>query len=354
MIEKKKCPKCNIEIDASNNFCGNCGYQFEEMNENDESVSDTPQKTIFQKKKIIILAVICVVALVLVVILFPKIKATIEKKNMYSSAITYLENKKYQEAINAFRKIDIYKDSQEKLSEAYYKLAETKYKEGDLKAAAENYYSAGNYGDATKKYAATTYEYGKQLVTKWDYINASKQFEKIDYEDSKELALLYAQFDTNRYYDHKFYYYAEEFEDKLNSLLQEENKNFSAKINDDNITDTPVIYVYNKEKFTGVYVSLAKYDKNGTCEGFDIRWSDVSESAENFGTATYIYSILLADCSLTAQDANNYYMELVEKAEKNILLGNAFCNDTQNGISYHFWYSSDDNESGLLINSSDE
>lgn len=353
-MEKKKCPKCNVEMDASNNFCGKCGYRFEELDKSSESVSNA-KKPNFQKKKIIIiLAVICVVTMALIFILFPKIKSTVEKKNKYSSALTYIENNKYQDAINILREIDTYKDSQEKLNESYYKLAETRYKEGDLKAAAENYYSAGKYGDAMRKYTSTTYEYGKQLVAKWDYINAAKQFKKIDYNDSKELASLYVQFDTNRYHNHKFYYYAEEFEDKLNSLLQEENENFSAKIDDDNITDTPVIYVYNKEKFTGVYLSLAKYDKNGMCEGFDIRWTNVSKSEENFGTTTYIYSILLADCSLTAQDANDYYMELVKKAEKNILWGKAFCNDTRNGISYHFWYSSDDNESGLLINNSDE
>lgn len=352
----KREPKCNTETEDANKFCSNCGYNLSETNINDEFYSGTNKESSPKRKVliIIVLAVLCFFVIGVLTILIPKIKVGIEMENKYNDAVSYLKNSKYSEAIIEFQELDSYKDSQIKLKEAYYKLADTQYENGNLKEATENYYAAGDYNDAIEKYTSTTYEYGKQLVLEWDYINAAKQFKKIDYEDSKDLALLYAEFDTDRYHNKRFYYYAEEFEEKLNSLLQEENESFSAKIDDDNITDTPVIYVYDNEKFTGVYVSLCKYDENGTFDGIDIRWLDVSKSTDNFGTATYIYSILLADCSLSAQDANDYYMELVDKAEENSLWGNNFCNDIKNDISYNFWYSSDDDESGLLISSPSE
>lgn len=319
---------------------------------------DNGMKKGSSKKKVILISILTVVCVfiigVLAFILIPKIKVSIELKNKYDNAISYLKDNKYPEAISEFKKLDEYKDSEIRIKEAYYKLADTEYEKGDLQKATENYYAAGDYKNAVKKYTSATYEYGIQLVSKWDYLNAAKQFEKIDYEDSKDLALLYAKFDTDRYHNEKFYYFAEEFEEKLNSLLQEENENFSAKIDDDNITDDPVIYVYNSGKFTGVYISLCKYNENGTFEGIDIRWQDVSESVDNFGTATYIYSIHLADCSLSAQDADEYYKRLVDKAEENSLWGNYFYNDIKNDISYNFWFSSGDDESGLLISSPSE
>lgn len=326
MVENKKCPKCNTETEGSNKFCSNCGYNLSETNINDELNSGMNMRSSSKRKVIILsgLAVLCFFVIGVLTILIPKIKVGIEMENKYNNAVSYLKNSKYLEAIIEFQELDTYKDSKIKMKESYYKLADTEYENGNLREATENYYAAGDYNDAIEKYTSTTYEYGKQLVSQWDYVNAAKQFEKIDYEDSKDLALLYAEFDADRYHNERFYYYAEEFEEKLNSLLQEESESFSAKIDDDNITDTPVIYVYDNEEFTGVYVSLCTYDENGTFDGIDIRWLNVSESEDNFGTATYIFSILLADCSLTAQDANDYYMELVDEAIENSLWGNFF------------------------------
>ena len=354
MVENKKCPKCNTEIEDSNKFCSNCGYNLRETNINVEVNLDMDKSGLSKVIKIVGLVILCVLVICVLTIFIPKIKGGIELENKYNDAVNYLKDSKYAKAIIEFRELGTYKDSKNKIKEAYYKLADMEYENGNLKEATENYYAAGDYNDAIKKYESTTYEYGKQLVLGWDYANAAKQFEKIDYEDSKDLALLYAEFDTDRYHNEKFYYYAEEFGEKLNSLLQEENESFTAKINEDNITDTPVIYIYNNGKFTGVYVSLCKYDGNGVFEGIDIRWLRVSECEDNYGPATYIYSIILADCSLTAQEANDYYFELLDESEENVLWGNFYSTNIKNNISYSFWYSSNDDESGLLITSPSE
>jgi len=311
-MKKVICPKCNTEIEEDSKYCIKCGYKLE------NSEADISCHTAANRKPLITAIIIIGICVgIAICVLVPKL----------------LEIKKQKEN---------------------YQLANIEYENGNYEDAIQKYSLAGDYADAAERYVITTYEFGKKLLEEWDYSSASKQFKKIDYIDSQELAEFYADFDENRYYDERFYYYAEEFAESLNYLLQQENINYSAKIDDDNITDTPVIYIYDSDSFTGIYISLAQYDESGSFSGIDIRWLNVSEIENNIGVATYIYAISLADRSMALQEANDYYFELLDEATENALWGNIFCNNLRNDISYIFWYGSEDDESGLLICSPSE
>ncbi len=342
-----KCSNCGSEVESGNNFCSNCGL---DLRKEYFKICDTKKNTIEKRFLIVAASVLITVILIVVVIALPRIKNEIDSSKQYKEALAHLEAEQYSEAVEEFQKLEGYKNSKAKLLEAYYKMAENDYENRDFARASEHYLAASEFKDAKEKYVTSTYEYGKLLIKNYDYVLGAKEFEKIDYEDSKELAQLYIQFDKDRYHNEKFYYFAEEYTDLLNTLLQEENKNYAAKLEIDQLTEIPIIKIYDGKKFVGVYAYLVNYNKDeGAFSGVMMHWESVSETENNVGAATYIYNIALLDLSLSHQEANDFYLDFVDNASGSALLGIYSNQKIKNEIEYSFSYSSTKDSSEFSI-----
>lgn len=83
----------------------------------------------------------------------------------YQHAVALMEAGKYSEAIPAFQKLGSYKDSEEKISECYYRSGTSLMESGSVLQALDHFSKAGDYKDAPAQAAALRKLYQNSLRT---------------------------------------------------------------------------------------------------------------------------------------------------------------------------------------------
>ena len=159
----------------------NCETKIAEIEEHLQKVKEAEARARKKKKKITIIisaaAVVAVAAVIVFVTVFlPMIK--------YSNAKKMIDDKKYDEAIEAFEKMKDYKDSEELIKEAKFQKAVELGENSKYDNAIEILAEIDDYGDAHK---AKSYVTGLKYLAKYEY-NTAKSFFKIagDFKDSSE------------------------------------------------------------------------------------------------------------------------------------------------------------------------
>ena len=143
-----------------------------------------------------------IIALLLCILMVVALAACGEKEK-YEEAEEYIAKGDYAAALELFREIPDYEDTQDRIKECEteianaenYEAAGKAFEEEDYKTAAETYEALGEYKDSADKYAESQYLYGVSLMEadEPDYAAAKEAFTKIpDYiaEDAEREAKL--------------------------------------------------------------------------------------------------------------------------------------------------------------------
>lgn len=105
----------------------------------------------------------------------------------YNKGVSLMESGDYEGAIKAFESLDNYKDSSEKIVEAYYMQGESLLENKDYEGAAKSFELAGTYKDATSRILEVYYEKGEALLLVGDYDGALNAFRAAGtYKDTAE------------------------------------------------------------------------------------------------------------------------------------------------------------------------
>lgn len=138
-------------------------------------------------------------AVITVIVLFIILVANIDLIN-YNTAMTYMNNGEYQNAIYILQDLD-YKDSEKKIDECNYRMAQKYVDEEKYEDAIKciEYLTNQNYKDSTEIYNNSRYELGKKYFEENDYYTASSYLNDINYRDSAELYNC-SQYELGKYY----------------------------------------------------------------------------------------------------------------------------------------------------------
>jgi len=130
----------------------------------------------------IITPVVCVV-IILVILL----NAIILPSMRYNNAVKHMESRDYKGAIENFTLLGDYKDSKEKLLEAYYRQGKELLIGEDYEGAIKAFISADNYKDAKEQLSVIYYGQGEAFFASGDYKKSYESFKAAGgYKDSKE------------------------------------------------------------------------------------------------------------------------------------------------------------------------
>lgn len=106
----------------------------------------------------------------------------------YDNAVALAEAGKYTEAITAFKDLNDYSDSKEKVLECEYNYALSLEEGGKFAEAKIAFENLGDYSDASTRTQACAYSEAKEALENKNFKNASKLFMDLgDYGDSKEM-----------------------------------------------------------------------------------------------------------------------------------------------------------------------
>ncbi len=147
------------------------------------------QKKLRKRKLILIGSGIAAVLLALGIYLLAT--KVIIPNNQYSKAETLLEEGKYQEAINAFAKLEDYKDSPERKKEASkakkYAEADALFQKGDYTEAFTAFQSIEAFRDSADRIKEIQYLKAEQLIEEKEYGKAYVAFVRLsDFKDAPE------------------------------------------------------------------------------------------------------------------------------------------------------------------------
>ncbi len=106
----------------------------------------------------------------------------------YDKAVALAQNKKYADAITAFKELGDYSDSKEKATECEYNYALKLEKDGKYSEAKIAFDNLADYGDSKTRAQACAYSEAKEALENNNFDTASKLFMDLDeYGDSKEM-----------------------------------------------------------------------------------------------------------------------------------------------------------------------
>lgn len=120
----------------------------------------------------------------------------------YSDAITAMQNKQYDQAINAFSELGDFLDSKDHVMECTYQKADDLYRKEKYLEASELFESIALYSDARERYSKSVFQLADQEVEQLHYDKAVEYYAKLgnDQEARKKqeecLAGLYRQAET--------------------------------------------------------------------------------------------------------------------------------------------------------------
>ena len=217
-----KCPECKKKVSDQCSTCPNCGYSIQnyiaqqsqdcktEQEKEQEQVKKSSDNR--KRKRVLIVALISIVVIAITVtsaFVLKPITSQNDKNNgavsptkaeKYSEAVALMEAGKYSEAIEAFTKLDGYKDSADLLEDCEAKLFEEKYLKAVASMEAGFYYQAmsefgelNGYKDSAAKAEEckelsllSRYNEATALLDSGDVIGAYEAFRSLGtYKDSE-------------------------------------------------------------------------------------------------------------------------------------------------------------------------
>lgn len=174
-----KCPECNKEISDTVKRCPECGFKLKKKKEKREPKILKTKKS----KRIFWIILIVVILALLGTGCFLGYKYYILPLNNYKAAEALVSEKKFDEAIGEFEKLNDFKDSQNKVLETHYKKAEYLLETKSYKKAVAEFEAAGDYNDAADKVKEAKY----QLAEKSDLEQAIRLYQELgNYQDSEK------------------------------------------------------------------------------------------------------------------------------------------------------------------------
>lgn len=183
-----KCPECDKEISDTVKVCPGCGYKFKKAKKIKVSIG--------KKKKIIVMIVFA--ALLFATGGFLSFKYYFIPLGNYNAANDLVDNHKYDEAIEEFKKLDGFKNSREKVLETHYKKAEYFLESNSYKGAVSEFEAAGKYKDALDRVKATKYLWAEnatldEAVTLYeelgDYKNSKAKLVAVKEKQNEKIAI---------------------------------------------------------------------------------------------------------------------------------------------------------------------
>ena len=136
-----------------------------------------------------------VIALPLVIIVVGGIllnNFVLKDKFAYDAAMKLMDDGKYEEAIEAFNELGTYSDSQNRMLEAVYRLADKNMTDGEYGQAAALFQTLAynyQYGDSSNRLYDAVYQLANKQLADGDYDEAYKTFTNLStYQDSAEKA----------------------------------------------------------------------------------------------------------------------------------------------------------------------
>ncbi len=145
-----------------------------------EAAEEKRQKKLKTKKRLKKAAIITPIAAVIAVGLYFLTTLLIIPQVKYSSANKMVKNGEYGEAITAYQKLDGFRRSEEKTTEAKYLLADKLFNEEDYENAFGKFKALGDYEDSADRAQKSKLEWGKQLMNKHDYEKAYWKFKDLN------------------------------------------------------------------------------------------------------------------------------------------------------------------------------
>ncbi len=179
----KECPKCSKELDDNSNFCNNCGYNFsistEDSTKENESTDSEKKVTSPKSKKriiIIVLSIIVAIAFGVGVYFF----AT-KNSRTYETANELYASENFEKALEKFKSIEGYKDSDELAKSCEYELTIDGQFMRSLKKSLQKRW------DLNKEYESqTSYDEKKAMNAYCDAeLEILCEFENKDFENSE-------------------------------------------------------------------------------------------------------------------------------------------------------------------------
>lgn len=161
-----------------------CKTKIEELKQQQEEQRIADEK---RKKKIIkitkivspIVAVVVVFVILLNTVIIPFVK--------YKTAISDVDNGKYDKAIEGFSELGDYKDSAEQIIETKYQKACLLLKSEKFDEAVKLFNSLGDYKDSADQIKETKLKEANALISAGDYISAYNLLSGLNYKDSDSI-----------------------------------------------------------------------------------------------------------------------------------------------------------------------
>ena len=155
-----------------------------EAKEKAEQAAKAKEKTKKAAKKATTYAVYAILAAVVIWISILGFQA-LERNNNYKAAVTALDSKEYDSAIDGFYALGDYKDSEERLQEARYQKAKASLDEKDYDTAISVFILVIDYKDSNELLKESRYQLANKKITEKSYPDALELlYMTKDYKDS--------------------------------------------------------------------------------------------------------------------------------------------------------------------------
>lgn len=139
-------------------------------------------------KKSNITAIIVLVSSIIVIVLAEMLGQLITTNSAYNDAVSSMQKKNYETAIEEFTKLKGYRDSEDKKRECQYLLAKQYIDEGYYENAREIFKKLKDYKDCPDQIIECNYLEAKDCIDNGDYEKARKLLsEMTDYKDTGDL-----------------------------------------------------------------------------------------------------------------------------------------------------------------------
>lgn len=161
-----KCPECGKTISSEATICPHCGFPLKNTSTHEEPSSKCAEEdeTITSNnisnsgktkvKKSVIFVIIVIVTIFIGFFATPKIISAYneaQQESKYSEAKELEAAQKYEEAIDLYKQLGTYKDSQNQLKSITYKQAGAYFDSNQFSQAADLFKTLGTYKDSEKK-----------------------------------------------------------------------------------------------------------------------------------------------------------------------------------------------------------
>lgn len=190
--DESQCHKCGCELEKLKNA------DIEELEKRKAERVAKEEAQEKEDRKKLIKAIAIALPVLIVLIVSGKLYSDYSKKNTtYQTAVSYVNEEDYNNAIVVFESLGDFKDCEEQVAEAKYKRACSLLGDGSLDSAIEDFEELADYKDSKDKLMiAKQAKYQKALESyqTGNYNTAVSYFEVLeDYKDSKEM-IVCAQF----------------------------------------------------------------------------------------------------------------------------------------------------------------